>query len=205
MHPHTQFFIVNWDGTNFCQSRFLLGELHAKVNLAAHAFIFPAVLQGDSMKENVYEALFMTEHRQGRQPSNSSLGGVNPCHDDNGRLPINPSEFLHDSNLREVFVHPSDDGLIAISPNNATFLLNLSQPLVSFVVVLKRYNSAPALFQMTVMTNRFDDRCRQLEEVLSSLHFSSYKPSNLLSPSDHSLHHNKVCFGLRSQYHTQSA
>ena len=36
----------------------------------------------------------------------------------------------------EIHLHPTDQGAMAISPNNFSFLLDMSQPIVSFTLVL---------------------------------------------------------------------
>jgi hypothetical protein len=41
----------------------------------------------------------------------------------------------------EVFLHPAEDGTImAVSPNNGAFLLNLTVPIVNFYIIICNTN-----------------------------------------------------------------
>ena len=67
-----------------------------------------------------------------------NLHGVEECsHSDQGRLAVNPVDFLSQSTLMEVHLHPVDEsGAMAVSPNNCAFLLNLTMPLVNFYLFM---------------------------------------------------------------------
>jgi len=70
------------------------------------------------------------------------LSGIEECKTDAGKISINRSNFLNQGNFIEVHMHPTDQqGTMAISPNNAAFLLNMHMPIVSFTVVLKAFQS----------------------------------------------------------------
>ena len=58
------------------------------------------------------------------------------CQTDNGRISINPVDFLSNQTLTEVHLHPAGDGNMAVSPNNCAFLLNLTLPIVNFSIVM---------------------------------------------------------------------
>lgn len=61
MSNDTEFFIVNYDSTNFCQKRlddYGSKSLMARINLAAHAYLFPNANFGNELKDNVVMALY---------------------------------------------------------------------------------------------------------------------------------------------------
>jgi hypothetical protein len=69
----------------------------------------------------------------------SNLVGVCEGHNDWGRASINNYNFLSKSNIMELHLHQSNEGALAISPNNGAFLLNMKMPIVSFTLVVKDY------------------------------------------------------------------
>jgi hypothetical protein len=67
--------------------------------------------------------------------------GLEECQTDPGRVHVNRNNYLIKENLVEVYLHPTEDGGIAVSPNNGCFLVDMTQPVIQFVVVLKQFQS----------------------------------------------------------------
>ena len=54
---------------------------------------------------------------------------------DHGKINFNRNNFLSNSNIQQVHLHPTDDGAMAISPNNCSFLLDMSFPINTFTLL----------------------------------------------------------------------
>ena len=57
--------------------------------------------------------------------------GIIPLYE-NQSMPINPNEGLIKTKQLEVYLHPTEDGCSAISPNNAAFLVSTIHPIIPF-------------------------------------------------------------------------
>jgi len=70
----------------------------------------------------------------------NDMHGVEECSTDWGKMNCNRANYLNQSNYVEVWLHPTDQqDSMAISPNNGTFLLNMSFPFISFNLVVKSF------------------------------------------------------------------
>jgi len=77
------------------------------------------------------------------------------CASDQGRLPVNPSDFLCLNTVMEVHLHPVDhSSAMAVSPNNCAFLLNLTLPVVNFYLVMLHWTDEGAA-KLTVLNVTF--------------------------------------------------
>ena len=103
-----------------------------RVNVAPHAFLFPFAQIGQEIKENVCCVLYTSCRQQPADPESAQvfqpppIQGVHECQSDWGKLNINKSHFLTNQNLMEVHLHPTENGSMAVSPNNFVFLMDMS-------------------------------------------------------------------------------
>ena len=101
---------------------------------------------------------------------------------------------------------------MAVSPNNAAFLINLEMPIVSFVVCVKQINekntsNMTSVFHVNILTQE-SSKCELMTKLLNSLQSISYLEhmSDLNSKPDPELAkiykeiHNQTCAGLRKKY-----
>lgn len=119
-------------------------EMHMKkvrINFAPHAFMFEGCQPGDTRQVNIHAALY-TQCNQSANPGvatfDPNLLGIEECGPtDAGRIAVNPIDFLCESTLQEVHLHPvGNSALMAVSPNNCAFLLDLTLPIVNFTLVM---------------------------------------------------------------------
>ena len=139
-----------------------------RINFSPHAYLLPFAHPGQEIKTNVLASIFTSQ--QGKF-IHSSLRGVDECNDF-GRISINCGNLFNNSNLMEVHLHPADDHHMAISPNNGTFLLNLTMPIVNFYIGLctlkdngKALNTL-SIFNVTIVN---DDSLRISREIDTAL------------------------------------
>ena len=104
------------------------------------------------IKENVLACIYTTKGKDAEYQL-SRFSGVEECITEDGGIKINRSHYLTNYNIQEVYLHPADHQVMAISPNNGSFLLNMSAPLVSFILVLKQYQQGNkfGIFQINII------------------------------------------------------
>lgn len=110
----------------------------ARLNFAPHAFIYSHARIGQEHDTNVYVALYSRKSKLCRK-QDSFLQGIEPCaENDIGRMQIDPTDFVCKETLCQVHLHPADEEgkIMAVSPNNMAFLLNLTLPVVNFTIVM---------------------------------------------------------------------
>ena len=75
----------------------------------------------------------------------------------------------------EVCIHPTDQGGIAISPNNGTFQLDMSQPITSCMLVVYNIQGKKkcGVFQINVITKDFFT-CESMTTLAQSMQAISY-------------------------------
>lgn len=184
MSKDTDFYIINYDGSEFCKKRLNdYGDksLMARINVVAHSYLYPMVGFNDELKDNVLEAIYMScqqKVKNQRNITNSNLHGIEECLHDVGKLKVNVFNFLSQQNLTEVHLHPTDQGCMAISPNNACFLLNMSTPITSFVLEVKQLQTdnlgnTTSVFLMNLFTQQ-ETQCPLMQELLKSLQAINY-------------------------------
>ena len=86
-----------------------------------------------------------------------NLHGIEECcQTDSGRIRVNPTDFLSADTLMEVHLHPVDNqsNMMAVSPNNCAFLLNLTLPIVNFHVVMV-HNTDQNVPKLTILNVTF--------------------------------------------------
>lgn len=197
MNDDTEFFLLNYNAANFCKTRlddYGDKSIMARINIALHPYLYSQSQPGDEMKDNIVAEIFTTTRKGGfSEASNQNIVGIQECINDVGKININNNFFLTQSNITEVHLHPVDDGM-AISPNNACFLLNMSAPVVNFVVVVKEIGgefttNRTSVFLMNVITQN-ESKCPLMTKVLESLQAINYLGplsdivSNLDKPKD---------------------
>lgn len=142
--PDTEFYIINYNASELCSERLEeYGDrsVIARINVAPHAFLYPEMNGLEEIKENVLTCLYTTKGKNGNY-NLPGFCGIEECYDDWGRISLNRSHFLTSNNNQEVYLHPIEGDVMAISPNNGSFLINMSQPIVSFFLVLKQYTNS---------------------------------------------------------------
>ena len=130
---------------------------------------------------NVLACIYTSTREQAADPESNqdyqlpNLQGANESVNDWGRMPMNRSNYLNNSNFMEVCIHPTDAGGIAISPNNGAFLLDMSQPVTSFVLVVYAVQGKKkcGVFQVNIITRDFF-ACDSMTSLASSLQAMSY-------------------------------
>lgn len=161
----TEYYIVNYNAVDMCKARMdEYGDrsVMARINIAPHAFLYPRA-QGQEIKENVLACIYTSKREQAADIESSqiyqlaNLQGANESVNDWGRVPINRSNFLNNSNFMEVWLHPTDQGGMAISPNNGTFQLDMTTPVTSFVLVVYSVQGKKrcGVFQINIITKDF--------------------------------------------------
>ena len=73
-------------------------------------------------------------------------------------------------------MHPTDQqGTMAISPNNAAFLLNMHMPIVSFTVVLKAFQSRNknGVFFVNIVNQEYHEN-EHITELAKSMQALAY-------------------------------
>ena len=75
----------------------------------------------------------------------------------------------------EVHLHNSDQGAMAISPNNGAFLLNMSQPISSFTLVIRSLQDTGKIgvFQVNII-NREGHESESMQNLITSMQSISY-------------------------------
>jgi hypothetical protein len=163
MSDDTEYHLINYNATDFCTKRledYGNKSLLARINLAVHPYVYPRAMIGEEIKEEILETIYLTEQdkmENYRKTTNTNINGLEECLQDSGRLQINQNNFLVRENLVEVHLHPTEDGGIAVSPNNGCFLINMSQPIITFVVLMKQFKSqhtsnATSVFVINIAT-----------------------------------------------------
>lgn len=86
------------------------------------------------------------------------MHGIQEQKTDQGRINFNRTNFLSNSNMQVVHLHPTDDGAMAISPNNCCFLLDMSMPVNSFILLCYFLNGTDkcAVFQINIVTQEIE-------------------------------------------------
>ena len=161
----TEFYILNYNAVDMCKARMdEYGDrsVMARINIAPHAFLYPRA-QAQEIKENVLACVYTSKRGQPADPESDqvyqlpSIHGANESLNDWGRLQINKSNYLHNSNFMEVWLHPTDQGGMAISPNNGTFQLDMSMPITSFLLVVYSVQGKKrcGVFQINIITKDY--------------------------------------------------
>ena len=75
----------------------------------------------------------------------------------------------------EVHIHPSDDGAMAISPNNGAILVNMREPIVSFLLVLRslQENGKIGVFQVNIITKEAHES-QAMTELVTKMQAITY-------------------------------
>jgi hypothetical protein len=137
--PNTEFYAINYNASELCSERLKeYGDrsVQARINIAPHAYLYPNTDPSVEIKENVLTCIYTTKGKDADFQL-SRFCGIEECYNEDGGVKVNRSHFLTSNNIQEVYLHPADHQVMAISPNNGSFLLNMSAPLVSFILVLK--------------------------------------------------------------------
>ena len=128
------FVILNLNARQL-RHQFLIdkSQTHIRLNFAPHSYLYPNVRFGEEIKINALTALYTSDEGQ---IVNSALRGIEECIDFGG-ITINPQKYYMKKSQQEVHLHLVDESCMAVSPNNGTFLLNLTMPLVNFYIALQ--------------------------------------------------------------------
>ena len=104
-----------------------------------------------------------------------NLCGIEECDQDFGKINFNKSNFLNQENLVEVHLHPTQEGAMALSPNNCCFLANMSMPFLKFELMTKQIDSSQhaAIFEIVIITND-SPKCELLKKVMENLQAINY-------------------------------
>ena len=75
----------------------------------------------------------------------------------------------------EVWLHPTDQGAMAISPNNGTFQLDMSMPVTSFVLVVYSVQGKKrcGVFQINIITKDYF-ACESMTSLIQNLQAMRY-------------------------------
>ena len=130
-----------------------------RINFAPHAYMYSGCQPGDTRQDTIHVALY-TQWGQGsplEHLMDPNLHGIEECcQSDNGRLRVNPVDFLNRDTLMEVHLHPVENqsDVMAVSPNNCAFLLNLTLPIVNFYIVMV-HNTEQNVPKLTILNVTF--------------------------------------------------
>jgi hypothetical protein len=74
----------------------------------------------------------------------------------------------------QVHLHPSDEGAMAISPNNGAFLINMAQPICSFELVLRSCNSDSkiGIFLINIITQ--EGKSEYMKKLVNCMQCMTY-------------------------------
>lgn len=114
----------------------------ARLNLALHAYMYQDAELGQNIKENILACLYTSKIQDDfKVLCTQNLAGIEECKEDFGKMNINRANFLTSENLVEVHLHPTEEGAMALSPNNGSFLANMCMPFLKFELVTKQIDS----------------------------------------------------------------